>query len=146
MHVSGTAFALAIGVGAFFGVDQLAGVVAPPTGIDVHSITFRDGAVPSIIQDRTVTAKHQLAAIFDAKVYTSTANGLIPICSGGGGWPYSAGRVSANIPLDEWVADDGCYDRLPTGVNIVACAVWHWGDGESDKECTIGFRKVNQND
>lgn len=142
MHIAGTTLSLAIGVGAFFGIDHLAALVSPPIGIKVHSIKFEGGAVPSIIQDRTVTAKNQLAAIFDADVYLSTASGLVPVCSGGGGWDYSPGRVAANIPFDEWVADDGCYDRLPENVNIVACAVWRWGDGDSDKKCTVGFRKV----
>ncbi|MGC1497276.1 MAG: hypothetical protein WA790_15815 [Sulfitobacter sp.] len=141
MHFTGSALALVAGIGMFFGVDQVAKVISPPVGIQVHSLTFEGGTVPAIIQDRTVTAKHRITAVFEAKVYKSTSVGLIEACSGGGAWDYVPGHVQANIPFDEWVADDGCYDRLPENVNIVACAEWRWGDGESDKKCTIGFRR-----
>ena len=141
MHFTGITAAMFLGAGAFFGVDQLANLVNPPIGIEIHSLTFKDGPTPAIIQDRTVTARYQLSAIFDAKVFISSPSGLSGICSGSGGVPYTAGRAEVDIPFDVWVADEGCYDRLPINVNLVACAEWRWGDGESEKDCTFAFRK-----
>lgn len=133
--------ALAVGGGMFFGVNAVSDVILPPVGIEVHRLAFDQSDEPMMIQERTVTARSLLTAVFTATVSTSDASGLSEVCSGGSWWDYRPGLAAAKIPFDEWVADEGCYDRLPESVTLIACAEWRWGDGNSEKQCTLGFRK-----
>ena len=114
-------------------------IVAPRTGIVIHSLTITNDPVVSIVQDRTVTATNALIAEWKTEI---TANGRrVDACSGSGFWPYSSGRKQPKFTFDEWTDRPGCWNALPTGQSLQACAIYTWGDGEISRQCTLTFRK-----
>ncbi|MGB1390304.1 MAG: hypothetical protein ACPG61_15610 [Paracoccaceae bacterium] len=116
-------------------------LVDPGTAIVIHSLTFTNDPEPAIVQDRTVLAKNALFAGWSAEI---TANGELE-CEGGGSWSYSAGHKTPTLPIDAWVGERGCWDKLPVDVSLQACATYRWGDGEHTKACALAFRKVDPN-
>ena len=119
----------------------LGSAIAPESGIVVHSLTFTNDPNPAIVQDRTVTAGNALTAEWNAEIRVSGV--AVDDCKGSGFWPYPAGRKTPVIEIDEWTARAGCWDALPEGVTLQACAEYIWGDGQSARQCSLGFRKVN---
>ena len=115
-------------------------LVDPGSGIAVNSLTFVNAPAPAIVQDRMVYAKTALYAGWEAVLAVDGK----PICEGAGSWSYPAGHKSPIILIDDWVDDKGCWERLPVGVTIQACAKYKWGDGERTEACTLGFKKEKQ--
>ncbi|WP_439150786.1 hypothetical protein [Sulfitobacter sp.] len=123
---------------AFLGAMEFFGsVIDPGVGIEIHSLTFTNAPRPVIVQDRTVVAEHTLFAGWEAKI---TIDGKA-VCDGRGAWAYAAGHITAPVPFDEWVGEQGCWEKLPKDITMQACAEYKWGDGEEEKACSIGFRK-----
>lgn len=112
------------------GLVALTGVVIPKVPpIEVHVLEYEAGMVH---QDRTVTTD---AEFFHASwVAQIQDSGGRVICTGEGSWPYSAGTRIVDIPLDEWVGDEGCLDRLTAGP-YTPIASWFWG---SDQTTHVG--------
>ena len=109
-----------------------ASMVLAPAPIEVHSLTYRDGIV---IQDRTVTTDTDyFFAFWTAKIVQAESRIAVRHCQGDGSWPYSAGRIAAEIPLDEWVGSSSCTpDSLPPGTYIPV-ASWSWGGDSTSHE------------
>lgn len=130
-------------VGAAIGaaLRLLGAAVTPDASIVVHSLTFTNDPQPSIYQHRTVTADNALTARWAAEI---RVNGIAKdYCKGGGTWDYPAGEKNPKFDIDDWVGNVGCWDKLPAGVPLQACAKYTWGDGQVATQCTIGFRKTD---
>lgn len=126
----------------FAGVLKVLGsAIDPQSGIEVHSLTFTNDPAPAIVQDRTVHAANSLTAKWTTEV--TVGGKVIDACSGKGWWDYPAGRKTPIIRIDEWTGRPGCWDALPEGKTIQACAKYIWGDGDFASQCTLGFRKTN---
>lgn len=137
-------WAIAVPAAGFLlaGVLRVVGtIIEPASGIEVHSLTFTNDPAPAIVQDRTVHAANSLTAKWTTEV---TAGGkVVDMCAGKGWWDYPAGRKTPVIPFDEWTGSPGCWDALPYGVTLQACAKYTWSDGDFATQCTLGFRKTD---
>ena len=143
---AGTAI-LTVGLSAAF--KALGWAVAVTPGIEIHSLSFSADPAPIIIQDRTVSTTAPLVARWEAEIVAVDGGQRRGMCSGSGSWDYSAGHRIAPIPVDDWVGDDGCYDRLlslPPGTSLQACARYSWGAGEGTSQCSLRFEVPRQPD
>ena len=119
------------GVGVIAGgLVALTGLVIPEVPpIEVHALQYEAGVIH---QDRTVTTESEyFFASWRAEI--KDQSGLI-VCEGGGTWNYTAGQFVAAIPLDVWVGDEGCLERLTAGP-YTPIASWFWG---SDQTTHVG--------
>jgi hypothetical protein len=107
--MSQTAAAGGIIILALLGVSKAILPHAPP--ITVHSISL-DPVTGIVTQDRTATAKNWNDPVrlmnWAAQVVDLDTGNSIPGCTGSGSWPYKVGRVSADLPLEEWVGNERC--------------------------------------
>ena len=134
-YILGVPFLVGIGLAA---LDVATEYVHPTVGIEVHQLQFTNADGPAIAQSRTVHAQSKIVAQWSAVI---REDGEIA-CKGGGSWNYPAGTASPVIPIDDWVGDKGCWERLRPDAILQACAKYEWGDGEHSEACTLGFRKV----
>ncbi|MEY1555338.1 hypothetical protein AB3Y40_06850 [Yoonia sp. R2331] len=112
-------------VGGFlsFAVSAIVPEVPP---ITVRSLEYESGIIH---QSRTITAEGPVFfATWQAEILDR--NGVI-VCSGSGSWNYTVGHRIADIPLNEWVGDDGCSARLEQGAEYTPVASWFWGSDQT---------------
>lgn len=127
---------LTVGVVAVAGAAQLVINATLPSvpPIVAHSLTYIDGTV---YQDRTVTSEAEFfPAQWKSVIVDAATDRPVPGCSGSGFWPYKSGRITAEIPLDEWVGSDTCTPEYLRGLGgeYIPVASWYWGGESTEKE------------
>lgn len=108
--LSGAAF-------AYLFVNGVVAVLPEAPFLEVHSVTYQGGEV---ITDRTINGPETPA---DWQVSVVAVDRAPPSCSTvkgpelHQGWSHYAPspRAKKKMPLDIWVGDKGCYDRLTSG-------------------------------
>ena len=106
-----------------------AGIFLPePPAITVHSLTYENGIVH---QERTIIADAPaFHADWSARVQDQDG---VTVCEGNGSWAYATGYAVFDIPIDDWVGDPGCLDRLSANHQYRLIAAWNWGDNQTSQ-------------
>lgn len=116
----------AIALGGAIGLPMVGAVnTLAPQGITIHSLAYQGGA---IIQDRTVNGSGPTFSMAYKATISTPSNPAVAICAGSDGFPYRVGRITVTIPLDEWVNDPGCAERLQDGARYLPCAYWSFAN------------------
>ena len=141
MNVQAFMGATILGLLGAAGLNGVGSFVSIKPNIEVHSIIHvKEGTLPFVIQDRTVTGSGGvLVSFWEAKVSRVDGPRLTVICEGRGGWPYQLGRVEAKLPFDDWVGETGCYEKLHDGDKLILSAEYTWGSGANETKRSEQF-------
>lgn len=94
---------------------------------------------PAIRQVRTVRGARPVAAIWTASLRRADTDAVI--CSGQGHFRYPPGLRSPVLPIDRWVGEEGCWDKVPLGAPLQACAEYEVADNEPVTACSTIFTR-----